>query len=339
MSFVAKKDTSAYVNLMFYSFILRNILSTMCTVADIRWLCYTFNILLPRIQAIYWGKKGTIHGGKSDSDAEQAKGLRNNCRVGGKWSRVSLCGEASPESGGPYLPSYFSEGNTGPDTAEGLREHCPYIPFGYPGRSGWTEWRHHFHGVCSGTPPVPDARCDSECLNPVQPGKATDQCHPTRPSKLRDSPGYQSLQHPHYRLVWAEADWFRNRKNPRDVPGRNHISVCYPELFRAGSNRPQWKCNRAQRYLFAGCCHLFSFHRWSPSDGYWNAHGYPIRWRHRCKVKGSPFEDVCPCPGGPIWKHWWLRTGPGSALPAVLRQRRAVLFRRPHQCARRSEKT
>ncbi len=34
---------------------------------------------------------------------------------------------------------YFSEGNTGPDTAEGLREHCPYIPFGYPGRSGWTE--------------------------------------------------------------------------------------------------------------------------------------------------------------------------------------------------------
>ena len=40
-------------NLMFYSFILRNILSTMCTVADIRWLCYTFNILLPRIQAIY----------------------------------------------------------------------------------------------------------------------------------------------------------------------------------------------------------------------------------------------------------------------------------------------
>lgn len=53
MSFVAKKDTSAYVNLMFYSFILRNILSTMCTVADIRWLCYTFNILLPRIQAIY----------------------------------------------------------------------------------------------------------------------------------------------------------------------------------------------------------------------------------------------------------------------------------------------
>ena len=45
----------------------------------------------------------------------------------------------SPESGGPYLPSYFSEGNTGPDTAEGLREHCPYIPFGYPGRSGWTE--------------------------------------------------------------------------------------------------------------------------------------------------------------------------------------------------------
>lgn len=53
LSFVAKKDTSAYVNLMFYSFILRNILSTMCTVADIRWLCYTFNILLPRIQAIY----------------------------------------------------------------------------------------------------------------------------------------------------------------------------------------------------------------------------------------------------------------------------------------------
>ena len=53
VSFVAKKDTSAYVNLMFYSFILRNILSTMCTVADIRWLCYTFNILLPRIQAIY----------------------------------------------------------------------------------------------------------------------------------------------------------------------------------------------------------------------------------------------------------------------------------------------
>ena len=53
LSFVAKKDTSAYVNLMFYSFILRNILSTMCTIADIRWLCYTFNILLPRIQAIY----------------------------------------------------------------------------------------------------------------------------------------------------------------------------------------------------------------------------------------------------------------------------------------------
>jgi len=53
LSFVAKKDTSAYANLMFYSFILRNILSTMCTVADIRWLCYTFNILLPRIQAIY----------------------------------------------------------------------------------------------------------------------------------------------------------------------------------------------------------------------------------------------------------------------------------------------
>lgn len=52
-AFCCQKDTSAYVNLMFYSFILRNILSTMCTVADIRWLCYTFNILLPRIQAIY----------------------------------------------------------------------------------------------------------------------------------------------------------------------------------------------------------------------------------------------------------------------------------------------
>ena len=56
MSFVAKKDTSAYVNLMFYSFILRNILSTMCTVADIRWLCYTFNsgiyALAPRLNAM-----------------------------------------------------------------------------------------------------------------------------------------------------------------------------------------------------------------------------------------------------------------------------------------------
>lgn len=53
LSMVAEKDTSVYVNLMFYSFILRNIVSAMYTIADIRWLCYTFNILLPCIQAIY----------------------------------------------------------------------------------------------------------------------------------------------------------------------------------------------------------------------------------------------------------------------------------------------
>ena len=53
VSMVAEKDTSVYVNLMFYSFILRNIVSAMYTIADIRWLCYTFNILLPCIQAIY----------------------------------------------------------------------------------------------------------------------------------------------------------------------------------------------------------------------------------------------------------------------------------------------
>ena len=53
LSMVAEKDTSVYVNLMFYSFILRNIVSAMYTIAEIRWLCYTFNILLPRIQAIY----------------------------------------------------------------------------------------------------------------------------------------------------------------------------------------------------------------------------------------------------------------------------------------------
>lgn len=49
MSMVAEKDTSVYVNLMFYSFILRNIVSAMYTIAEIRWLCYTFNILLPCI--------------------------------------------------------------------------------------------------------------------------------------------------------------------------------------------------------------------------------------------------------------------------------------------------
>lgn len=53
LSMVAEKDASVYVNLMFYSFILRNIVSAMYTIADIRWLCYTFNILLPCIQAIY----------------------------------------------------------------------------------------------------------------------------------------------------------------------------------------------------------------------------------------------------------------------------------------------
>lgn len=49
LSMVAEKDTSVYVNLMFYSFILRNIVSAMYTIAEIRWLCYTFNILLPCI--------------------------------------------------------------------------------------------------------------------------------------------------------------------------------------------------------------------------------------------------------------------------------------------------
>ena len=49
VSMVAEKDTSVYVNLMFYSFILRNIVSAMYTIAEIRWLCYTFNILLPCI--------------------------------------------------------------------------------------------------------------------------------------------------------------------------------------------------------------------------------------------------------------------------------------------------